>query len=494
MNCNLVTDQRRLIPGWFNLKQQLNGTETMIWTMTDHLTDSGACDLCNYEAFLVLSSCGKVDEIRLTKRMIDADGDGQAETMQLLWNVGRFATTVKSNVTYQIVFRSETVNTLGVIGAADDKANGLYKIENSLLEGNSRTFKNSNKYRIKWDPVNGRWTLYAADGVTVIDSQRFQSEEPYCGAWQNVAVSNNAAAVWYSDQAVMQVSESIQGDESTTANFPTILRQNWEYIHDCMGKSGVTALTEWVYTTAWYGAVAPYHLRLNDIFSIPAGCSIVEVRVQKENADGSLTDVDSIEVSEKDGKTWLYCSEKVNGRVTASIRSVGGGYVFIDERNVGHVGGWRVDAPGIAADLQTFNGEKAGFVFYATDTGMYYRKNSDTAGDWSGPYPFRGEQGPPGEAGRPGMDGVSEVYVYNAIEEHDLSGNAHAAQFAGKANETHSHALADVTGLVDALSHRATITMVQTVSNNVTSVTGRVATLEKTLGDINSALADIVGV
>ena len=78
MNCTCNIEQRRLTPGVFNLKQHLNDAETMVWKLTSRLTNNGELDLCDYDAFLVLSVNGVIDEIMLTKTMIDDNGDGEA--------------------------------------------------------------------------------------------------------------------------------------------------------------------------------------------------------------------------------------------------------------------------------------------------------------------------------------------------------------------------------------------------------------------------------
>lgn len=483
MNCTCKVSQRRLIPGVFNLKQHLNGSETMVWELDNCTTNQGTCDLRNYDAFLTLCVGGKIDEIMLTKQQT-------GDTIKLVWNVGRYGTALTGEVQYQIVFRNAQFDTLGVI-STDPEANGVYRLTNQNATGEHRIFvRPGNGYKIKWDATNGRWALYKADGATVVDFQTLPSSEPHCGAWGSVLVGNNEAAAWYSDKAIIRVSESIAADESITANYPTILRQMFHGMQNICSKSGVTALTDWVLTTYWYGYKAPYYVNLHDQFSIPAGCQIVDVRLQKENDDGTFTTVDSIEIVEVDGKATLYCNEKVDGKITVSIRSAGGSYVFVDEKSVGHVGGWRIDKAGIAAELPEYDGEKAGFVFYATDTGMYYRKQSDASGDWSEPYPFRGEQGVPGETGRPGRDGVTEVFVSNAIQEHNESANPHENSLAKK---QHAHPMTDVTGLGAAMSAKATVANVDDLAKRVIGTESGIAALDKSVGDINTVLAAIVG-
>lgn len=481
-NCSCKVDSKLLTPGVFNLKQFLNGAEIMKWTLSSRYAENNNIDFMAHDAILVLQSgTGEPDEVLLTSTLNDNG------TVTLSWDIGKYATWLTGYVKYQIVFRGKCKSELSVI-MPDDKspAHGVYAIDSMTVEGYHRrwTCKTNAAHTIQYNTEAKRWELL--NGAKVVSYQTFASIEPYCGTWDNVLVGNATACVWRSLEATMYVSESIAADEHVSAKCPTILRQMFHGMQGICSKSGVTALTEWVYTTSWYKASSPYYINLHDLFSIAAGCSIVEVRVQRENADGTFTDVDSIEVVEDEGKAKLYCNEKINAKITVSVRSAGGSYVFVDEKSVGHVGGWRIDKPGLAAELPEYDNEKAGFVFYATDTGMYYRKQSDASGDWSQPYPFRGEPGTPGATGRPGKDGVSEVYVYNAIDAHDEENTAHAELFAGKANKTHSHAMSEISGLNDALGKKASTT-------SVTNVATRVTSLEKSVGDINAALAAIAG-
>ena len=231
MNCKCKVEQRRLTPGVFNLKQFLNGSETMVWTVDNCIINDGTCDLNNYDAFLTLSIAGEIDEIMLTK--LQTGGK-----LQLLWDVGTYATALTGYVKYQIAFRSANFDTLGVI-ADDPEANGVYVIEDQDAAGDARVFKQAeNGYSVKWDAGNGRWALYQADGATVVDYQTTPSTEPHCGVWGNIAVGNNEAAAWISDEAIMYISDSIAADQKVTGNFPTILRQLWAKLN----KSGVASV------------------------------------------------------------------------------------------------------------------------------------------------------------------------------------------------------------------------------------------------------------
>ena len=64
------------------------------------------------------------------------------------------------------------------------------------------------------------------------------------------------------------------------------------------------------------------------------------------------------------------------------------------------------NATGIAAELSNYDTEAKGFAFLATDTGMFYIKNSDIEGDWSDPLPFKGDKGDKGDRGVQGIQGI----------------------------------------------------------------------------------------
>ena len=63
------------------------------------------------------------------------------------------------------------------------------------------------------------------------------------------------------------------------------------------------------------------------------------------------------------------------------------------------------DATGLSSELSNYDAEAKGFAFFATDTGMFYIKNSDIEGDWSDPLPFKGDKGDRGEKGDKGDKG-----------------------------------------------------------------------------------------
>lgn len=327
MKCQCNTEQRRLTPGVFNLKQYLNGTETMVWTLTNRTTNGGECDLCDFDAFLVLSASGKIDEVQLEKRMTEEG------TMELTWDVGNYATGLTGYVKYQIVFKSAATESLGVTGATNSSANGIYNLTITGAEGYARVFRNSaTGYQIKWDNEAARWTLYESDGQTVVDYQIFPNPQPCCGGWKAVFVSNNTAAVWASDEAIMFVSETVAADETVTANFPTILRQMQARMQNMIIKSGVTAVEKTVVENAWTGDAAPYCIDVMDVFGdeIPAGCTVIAANLYQIQEDGSVSDIANINtVAEKDGKIKIYSSEKVAGKLIISVTG-GNGYFIAD--------------------------------------------------------------------------------------------------------------------------------------------------------------------
>ena len=218
--CICDIDTGLLQPGVFNIKQFTNGTETMVWTVSSRYLGESNIDLDNYDAYIVLSVNGVIDEVLLTKA-------NKGDTIELTWNIGEWATQLKGHVLYQIVFRSANFDKLGVI-SNNTSSKGVYELTDSTKIGNDRVFiKSQNSYSIKWDSANGRWALYQADGITVVDYQTIPDTEPHCGTWENIAVGNLESAVWHSAEAIMYVSESIAADQNITANFPTILRQFW---------------------------------------------------------------------------------------------------------------------------------------------------------------------------------------------------------------------------------------------------------------------------
>lgn len=64
------------------------------------------------------------------------------------------------------------------------------------------------------------------------------------------------------------------------------------------------------------------------------------------------------------------------------------------------------NATGLSSELSNYDTEAKGFAFLATDTGMFYIKNSDIEGDWSAPLPFKGDKGDKGDRGVQGIQGI----------------------------------------------------------------------------------------
>lgn len=326
MRCKCITEQRRLTPAVFNLKQYMNMAETMVWEIDSCVINQGTCDLKNYDAFLVLCVGGRVDEVMLTK-----EHDPETETMKLIWNVGDYATALKGYTKYQIIFRSSEVGSLGVIGADDASANGIYTLTDATAEGTLRTYINPNGYVLQWDKIEARWCIQSGDGVP-IDHQWTPSINPYCGAWNTLAVSNNVSAVWVSDEAVMYISETIAADEHITANYPTILRQVWEGVRRLVLTSGASVSSATVTEIDWQGEESPFYVdmaTLNQGAALPYGASIAAViMLQEEIEGGGYSDVANVNfVQDSEGKFLLYSPEKVTGRVTYILNGINAGKI-----------------------------------------------------------------------------------------------------------------------------------------------------------------------
>lgn len=67
-----------------------------------------------------------------------------------------------------------------------------------------------------------------------------------------------------------------------------------------------------------------------------------------------------------------------------------------DQGDVGKVG--FPDASGNTSDRGTYNDRPKDFIFYDLETGLIYIKNSDTSGDWSNGYTWRGPKGDKGDS------------------------------------------------------------------------------------------------
>lgn len=312
-DCQCNIENGMLSPGVFNIKQFLNGTEEMRWTVSSRQLPGGI-DLAKYDAYLVLCIKGRVDEILLTKSVFE-------DTLQLMWKVDKYATSLTGYVSYQIVFRSKQIGTLNVIGAEDSNANGLYSIRNEALEGDTRQYVNENNYTLLWDAQNGYWQILSDKGEQV-DHQWSPNTEPYCGGWKTVAVSNNVSATWYSNMAVMYISESIAADEHIAANFPTILRQVWEKVRHLIISAGASTATVPVKETDWKGAKSPFCIDIAELGDdIPYGAEIMSVILFKGNTSVGYSDVANVKIEQTpSGKTYIYSPEKVTGKVIIIIK------------------------------------------------------------------------------------------------------------------------------------------------------------------------------
>jgi hypothetical protein len=83
-----------------------------------------------------------------------------------------------------------------------------------------------------------------------------------------------------------------------------------------------------------------------------------------------------------------------------------------DATNIrGERGEFFIDAAGFLSDRPTYDGEERPFVYYATDNGSIYFKNSDSFADWTIGYQWRGAIGPTGPVGSQGDDGSNAFTV-----------------------------------------------------------------------------------
>lgn len=325
--CNIATGM--LSPGVFNIKQFLNETQEMRWTVSSRSLPGGI-DLANYDAFLVMQhgESGEPDEVLLSKA-VNADG-----TITLVWNVGKWATWLKGYVKYQIVFRGRLVSELRVMGATDANADGVYLVNSDLADGTGRywTHKSRESYTIKYDATKSRWQLL--NGNTVVGYQIIPHEEPHYGLWDSLYVSNVSAMTWRSAEAFMYISESIAADESISAKYPTILRQMWLGLRNMIIKSGVTVLDGEVTESSWRGSVAPFYVDALTVASVPDGCTVVGARLFKF-VDGVFSSVDNIELGQdSNGKIRLYALEKVAGKVAFTVKGGNGYFVGKDATSV----------------------------------------------------------------------------------------------------------------------------------------------------------------
>lgn len=320
--CNITNGL--LSPGVFNLKQFLNETTEMRWTVSSHQLPGGI-DLANYDAFLVMQrgNSGEIDEVMLSKA-VNTDG-----TITLVWNVGKWATWLKGYVKYQIVFRGTVVSELSVLGAADENANGVYKINSELVDGNFRiwTHEKNDAYKIDYDIVNSRWRI--RNGANIVSYQTVPHDEPHYGLWDNLYVGNAVSLSWRSLEAAMYISESIAADEQVTAKHPTILRQMWQGMRDMIIKSGFFVFESEITADQWEGISAPYYVNAMDIVDVPNGCTVTAVRLFKDLEIGGFGDIANIRYEQNaNGGIWVYCLEKITGKLAVTVKG-GNDYVIV---------------------------------------------------------------------------------------------------------------------------------------------------------------------
>lgn len=331
MECTCKVNQRRLIPAVFNLKQYLNNTETMIWTLDNTVINNGGCDLCDYDAFLIMYNGGIFDEVILSKQK-DENGN-----LKVLWNTSDNKTSLRGTVRYQIAFKGANNGEIGVFSTVIPEANGIYSVTDGNAAGTFRIFANdTNGYKVQWDGNNQRWALYNADGV-MIDFQTIAADEPYSGGWRNIVVSNNTAAVWYSDEAIMFISESIAADQNITANFPTILRQFYLQTQSKFVSAGAVVFDSEITTGMWQGETAPYFINLHEIISIPPECTIGNVSLFELDAEGNYINVTNFQHQTNGKQHVIYSLEKITGKVAALING-GNDHVFIAKEDIGEGG------------------------------------------------------------------------------------------------------------------------------------------------------------
>lgn len=356
--CQCNISNGLLSPGVFNLKQFLNSTEEMRWTVSSRFL-AGGIDLADYDAFLVLQrgNSGEIDEVLLAKTF-------NSEQITLIWSVGKWATWLKGYVKYQIVFRNRVISELSVLGADDEEANGIYRIDSELASGTGRKWTNTNNeaYKIAYDAINFRWCL--KNGSTEVSYQTITHEEPYCGMWNNLYVGNGSAMEWRSLEAVMYISESIAADEQITAKHPTILRQMWQSLRDFIVKSGIVVFEGEVATSDWKGSVAPYYVNAGNIADMPNGCTIENVRLFKAKGNGVYSDIANIRYEQDaSGAVKVYCLEKIVGKLAVTVKG-GNGYVFIAEGALDDMNG-----------VTSVNGETGNVQLDANDVGAASAKD-----------------------------------------------------------------------------------------------------------------------
>lgn len=365
--CNITNGM--LSPGVFNIKQYLNETEEMRWTVSSRFL-TGGVDLADCDAFLVLQrGDGEPDEVLLTKTV------NNDQTITLLWDVGTYATWLTGYVKYQIVFRGATLTEIKVLTADNEDAGGIYEIDNATASDTMRTWtnKDNSSYTIRYNTDVLHWELQK-DGVA-IDWQIIPNSEPYGGLWHNAYIGNASAFVWMSSAAVMYISGSIAADETVAAKFPTILRQMYLNLKDLIVKAGVSAYQKDITADDWQGGNAQYYIDVAAIIEeeIPANCTIANAIVYQKNDDGTHTAVECANFVLEQGKyggAKVYSDEKITGRLAITIKA-GNGYCFIKEDAFGNLLEVNTSA------VTSVNGKIGEVILRAADFGMCSKEDID---------------------------------------------------------------------------------------------------------------------
>lgn len=448
MECQCKVDQRRLIPGVFNLKQYLNNTETMVWTLDSMTANDGECDLCAYDVFLVLSNGDMIDEIQISKQIED-------NILKLVWNVGSYATMLSGYVHYQIVFRSPLVDSLGVICADDENANGIYEINSVTVGDKGRIFTNSDSgYTIKWCAENKCWAIYDANGEMVY-CQTISNEEPCGGAWGDLLVGNHTASVWESDEAIMFISDSISADQSVTANFPTILRQMWLNLRNMAFRTGSSVMQGTIAADAWRGEEAPYYFNLTEALNIESGLGMSGFALFQAQENGDYDSVANFRLSYADGMNIVYSNEKINGRFVATV-----GGVYSNSSTEGGISYLEGAGISINGDIISVNFSQVASKDHA-HTQYVLQGHTHTANDVNGLANVATTGSYADLSNKPKINGqelTGDIIIdvgsgggvtYTAGDGITITGNVLSVDYAKVAAKEHTHSKDDITDLIE---------------------------------------------
>ena len=318
---------KRITPGVINLKEFENGTTSMIWTVSSRYT-TGLVDLNDFDAYLILSVRGHIDQIKLTK-VLNAD-----DSISLTWDVGTLSTFLVGYAKYQIVFKAMVSGSLYVTCPTDANANGTYTVQNPEAIQSLRTYINDHNYRI-FIGSSGKWTLENTSAVTVA-YKLIESVLPSGDNWNNCTVADTTATVFNTYEALMYVSESIASDPSMMAQFPTMLRQ-WELLlSDKIMSSGLNAVryevTEAMFT-ANSGPGSTYFLKLEDIDTTGKPGLIIGAEAFQLEEYGYYTQIANCNFSDNwAGSAGITVPEAFNGYVVVYYSEGGGRWVDTRER------------------------------------------------------------------------------------------------------------------------------------------------------------------